>query len=167
MLLTDRLKISKLSYNDCEFILRLVNETSFKHHIGDRGVRTLDDAREYLRNGAIRSYAINGFGLLLVRRRDDATPIGICGLVKRESLACPDLGFAFLEAHRSNGYAYESSLAVIEHAQNALNLTQIVAIAGGDNEISQNLLEKLGFRFEQMVRMPDEKEDICQYARNL
>jgi len=167
MLETDRLTLSELSYDDCEFIFVLVNEPSFIRYIGDRGVRTLEDAREYLRKGPIGSYANNGFGLFLVCRRDDAAPIGICGLVKREEFEFPDLGFAFLEQYRTNGYAQESSLAVIAHAQQELGLTHIIAMVDGDNESSLRLLEKLGFSFEEMVRMPGEAEDVCRYALDI
>lgn len=167
MLETERLKLSKLSYDDCEFILDLVNEPSFKRYIGDRGVRTLDDAREYLRKGPIGSYESNGFGLYLVSLRDDETPLGICGLVKREEFDYPDLGFAFLEQHWANGYAYESSVAAIEHAGKELGFTHIIAMADGDNESSLRLLEKLGFHFDQMVRMPGESEDICGYVLDI
>ena len=167
MLETDRLKISKLSYDDCDFIFTLVNEPAFKRYIGDRGVRTLDDARDYLREGPIESYATNGYGLFLVSRKDDGTPLGICGLVKRDQFELPDLGFAFLEQHWVNGYAGESSRAIIAYARTALDLTRIIAIASKDNESSLRLLQKLGFRFEEMVRMPGEKQDICRYALDL
>jgi len=167
MLHTDRLKILKLSYDDCEFIFRLLNEPAFKKYIGDRGVRTLDDAREYLRKGPINSYAINGFGLFLVCRKNDEMPLGICGLVKRDHFEVPDLGFAFLEQFWANGYARESSLAVITHARQQLGLRRIIAVASKDNESSLALLGKLGFLFETMVRMPGESEDICQYVLDI
>jgi len=167
MLETERLRLSELSYDDCEFIFDLVNEPPFKRYIGDKGVRTLDDAREYLRKGPIGSYEKHGFGLYLVSLREDETPLGICGLVKREEFDYPDLGFAFQERHWAKGYAYESSLAAIEHAGIQLGFTHILAMVDGDNASSRRLLEKLGFHFEHMVRMPGGSEDICGYALDI
>ena len=164
MLHTERLKISELSYDDCDFIFALLNEPAFKRFIGDRNIRTLDDARAYLRNGPIDSYVTNGFGLFKVSLSEDAIPIGICGLVKRDHLELPDLGFAFLEKHWANGYACESSLAVIEHARTHLGLGQLLAIVNEDNESSIGLLKKLGFRFDEMVLLPGELKEICQYV---
>ncbi len=167
MLLTDRLRISKLSFDDCDFVFTLVNEPAFKRYIGDRGVRTLEDARAYLHEGPIGSYAANGYGLFRVCRKDNDEPVGICGLVKRDQFEFPDLGFAFLERHWANGYAYESSVAVIDHARQELGFRHIIAIASKDNDSSLGLLEKLGFRFEDMVQMPGETESICRFALNI
>jgi len=160
---TERLTLSLLSYDDCEFIFDLVNEPAFKRYIGDRKVRSLDDAKDYLRKGPIGSYDSHGFGLYLVCRKDDQIPLGICGLVKRDEFEYPDLGFAFLEQHWAKGYAYESSLATIEHARKELDLTHIIAIVDGANRSSVKLLEKLGFDYEHMVRMPGESKEICRY----
>lgn len=167
MLETERLRLSQLTYDDSEFIRGLVNEPSFKRYIGDRGVRTIDDAREYLRKGPIGSYENHGFGLYLVSLRDDDTPLGICGFVKREEFDHPDLGFAFLQQYWENGYAYESSIAAIEHARKDLGFSHIIAMADSDNGSSLRLLEKLGFLFEKMIRMPGESEDICRYALDI
>ena len=167
MIETERLNLSRLSYEDSEFILNLVNEPAFKKYIGDRGIRTLDDAKEYLRNGPIGSYECNGFGLYLVSRKNDQVPLGMCGLVKREQFEHPDLGFAFLKQHWANGYAYESSRATIEHARQDLGLTYVIAVANADNESSIKLLQKLGFRYEDMVCMPGETEEICRYGLDI
>lgn len=164
MIATERLLLSRLSHDDADFICELVNQPSFKRFIGDKGVRTLEDARKYLRDGPIGSYEKHGFGLFLVSLADGALPVGICGLVKRENLADPDLGFAFLAEHWSQGYAYESSVAVLEHGRNVLGLKRIIAIVDRDNGRSVQLLVRLGFTFEQMVRMPGETDDICLYA---
>jgi RimJ/RimL family protein N-acetyltransferase len=167
MLETERLTLSRLSYDDCEFILELVNEPAFVKYIGDRGIRTLDDAKDYLRKGPIDSYELNGFGLYRVSRKEDEASLGMCGLVRREEFDYPDLGFAFLEKHWAKGYAYESSLATIEHAAEELGLTHIIAMTNADNESSIALLKKLGFHYEQMVRMPGENREICRYALDI
>ena len=167
MIETERLNLSRLSYDDCEFILDLVNEPAFKKFIGDRGIRTLEDAKDYLRKGPIGSYECHGFGLYLVSRKDDLVSLGMCGLVKREEFEYPDLGFAFLERHWANRYAYESSLATIEYAGSGLGLTHIIAMADADNESSIKLLQKLGFRYESRVCMPGEKKEVCRYGLDI
>lgn len=163
MLETDRLTLSHLSYADCEFVIELVNEPSFLEYIGDRGVRNLQDAREYLKKGAIDSYDNHGFGLFLVTHRESNTPLGICGLVARDEFDHPDLGFAFLQRHWSNGYAYESSLAVLGFAKEQIGLPVVIAMADEDNKSSLTLLDKLGFSFEKRVTMPGETVEICQF----
>lgn len=163
MIETDRLKLSRLSYRDCQFVIDLLNEPSFLRYIGDRRVRSAEDARMYLEEGPIGSYEYHGFGLYLVSLKANSTPLGMCGLVKREEFPHPDLGFAFLERHWCNGYAYEASRAVLDFAREVLSLSVVIAMANGDNERSLDLLKKLGFAFQKMVLMPGETEEICQY----
>lgn len=110
---TERLLLCRLTGDDAPFILELLNQPSFLRYIGDKGVRTLDHAREYIRKGPADSYERRGFGLYLVKLRDGAVPIGICGLVKRDALEDVDVGFAFLPAFWSQGYALESASAVM------------------------------------------------------
>lgn len=164
MLDTERLTLSKLTYDDAAFILELLNEPSFMQYIGDKDVHTLDDARHYLRSGPVDHYARFGFGLYRVGFRDTGVVAGICGLVKRDEFPYPDLGFAFLKAHWSNGYALEASKAVLAEAGDRFKLSRILAMADEDNEASNRLLAKLGFRFESMVIMPGETQAIRQYA---
>jgi RimJ/RimL family protein N-acetyltransferase len=164
---TDRLTLRPLSEADAEFILGLLNEPSFLQFIGDRGVRTLEDARAYIRHGPLASYATFGFGLLLVVRKADQVSIGICGLLKREGLPDVDVGFAFLPAFWRQGYAMEAASAVMDHGKAAFGLTRIVAITQPDNPGSIRILEKLGLRFERMVRMSDESAEIQLYGRDL
>jgi ribosomal-protein-alanine N-acetyltransferase len=161
---TGRLRLARLTYDDAGFILELLNEPSFKRYIGDKGVDSLDDARAYLRDVPLAQYKRFGYGLYRVSIRDDDTAAGICGLVKRDEFPEPDLGFAFLKAHWSNGYALESSRAVLEEARDRFELRRILAMADKENVASVRLLEKLGFQFECMVTMPGETHEICQYA---
>ena len=144
---------------DAEFIFELVNEAAFIRNIGDKGVRTLDDARNYILTGPVTSYAKFGFGLYLVALRETGEAIGICGLLKRDSLEDVDIGFAFLERFRRKGFAYEAAAAVMGYGRNALGLKRIVAITSADNEGSMRVLEKIGLRFEKMIRMPGSDED--------
>lgn len=164
VLQTERLVLSRLSYADCEFIVELVNEPSFKRYIGDKKVRSHEDAQEYLRNGPVGSYARHGFGMFLVRDKSNNTPMGMCGLVKREEFDAPDVGFAFLQRFWANGYALESAIAVLEYGKNILQLPRIIAMVDPDNETSIRLVEKLGMSFASMVRMPGESQDINMYT---
>lgn len=151
---TDRLILRKLSVDDAAFILKLVNDPLWLRFIGDRGVHTLADARDYILKGPVAMYARLGFGLYLVERKRDGPPLGICGLIKRDALEDVDLGFAFLPEYRAQGYAYESAAAVLAYGQSVLGLKRIVAITSPDNDRSANLLEKLGFTFEKMFQLP-------------
>ena len=159
-----RLTLRHLSIGDAEFILRLLNEPSFLRYIGDKGVRNLDDARQYILNGPVASYERNGFGLYLVELKDDGTPIGISGLVKRDTLPDPDIGFAFLPAYWSQGYAVESAAAVMTYAREGLGLTRIAAITSPDNNASEKLLGKIGLRFERMIKLSDGEDQVKLFA---
>jgi len=151
---TDRLSIRRLTVDDAGFILRLLNEESFLRNIGDRGVRTLDDARAYILTGPVASYERYGFGLFLVEGRHNQTPMGICGLLKRDGLDDADIGFAFVPEFWSQGFAFESAAAVMCFGRDVIGLPRIVAIVSPGNDRSISLLEKLGLRFERMIRWP-------------
>lgn len=160
---TERLYLRRLTLEDAPFILELLNEWSFIEFIGDKKVRDLDDARRYLEEGAIASYAQHGFGPYLVARKDDAEAIGICGLYQRSTLAEPDLGFAFLEAYTGRGYAEESARAVVGYAAECLNLRELAAIVNAGNRRSVRLLGRLGFEFRNHFKLPDEEVSLHCY----
>ena len=161
LLETERLTLRHLAPEaDAEFILALLNEPSFLQYIGDKNVRTLDNARDYIRNGPVKSYAENGFGLFRVGLKDDGRAIGICGLIKRDTLPDPDIGFAFLPDYWNKGYAYESAAAVLQHAREALRFQRILAITAPDNEPSARLLAKIGLRFERLVRLSEDTAEV-------
>lgn len=164
---TDRLALRRISLHDAEFMLGLLNEPSFHRFIGDKGVRTVAEAREHIQRGPIASYERNGFGMYLALRKEDGLPIGICGLVKRDALPDVDVGFAFLPAFWSKGYALESASAVIAYGRDVLGLTRIVAVANADNQASIKVLERLGLRFERMVRLAPEAPEIKLFATDL
>jgi ribosomal-protein-alanine N-acetyltransferase len=163
---TDRLRIRKLSLDDAEFILRLLNEPSFIQNIGDRGVRTPDDARAYILNGPIASYETHGFGLCLVELKKPLTAIGICGLLKRDALEHPDIGYALLPEFWSRGYAYESATAVIDYGRDVLGLKRILAVVNPDNSQSIRLLEKIGFRFQRPIRLSADSPEVLLFSLN-
>jgi [ribosomal protein S5]-alanine N-acetyltransferase len=156
---TARLDLRELDSGDAEFIVELLNEAGFIRFIGDKGVRTPADARDYIRQGPRDSYVRNGFGLYAACLRD-GTPIGICGLVKREGLHDPDIGFAFLSRYWSLGYAVESAAAVLAHARQTLRIKRIVAITSPDNWSSIAILEKIGLKFERMIRLVDHSPEL-------
>ena len=147
---TERLLLRPFTTDDAPFVLTLLNEPSFLRYIGDKKVRNLDDARQYLANGPMASYERHGFGLLLVELKDSQTSIGMCGLLKREELPHPDIGFAFLPDFWSKGYAFEAASAVMEDVRARLKLRRILAIVNPDNYASMKLLERLGMSFEEM-----------------
>jgi len=161
---TDRLILRHLSADDAEFVLELLNEPSFIRYIGDKQVRTLDDARAYVREGPVKSYGLYGFGLNLVQLKSDLTPIGICGLLKRDTLPDPDIGFAFLPAYWHQGYAFEAAAAVMQHARAELGCHRILAITTPDNEASGRLLGKIGLRFERVVKLSDDAAEVKLYT---
>lgn len=156
---TDRLILRKLTLEDAEFIFILLNDPSFLRYIGDKGVRNLEDARDYLLNGPIDSYERHGFGLYLTKLKDRDESIGICGLLKREFLEDVDVGFAFLPQFRGKGYATESASAVLNYGRNVLGINRIVAITSPDNDASINVLKKIGLRFEKLIKFPDENSE--------
>ncbi len=154
---TDRLILCKLSIDDAEFILELLNDPSFLRYIGDKGVKNQDDARDYILHGPMESYDRHGFGLYLTKLKDGDVPIGICGLLKRETLEDVDVGFAFLPQFCGKGYATESASAVMAYGKDVLGIDRIVAITAPDNDASVNVLAKLGLRFEKMVKLSGRK----------
>jgi RimJ/RimL family protein N-acetyltransferase len=157
---TERLRLTHLSDRDADFIRGLLNEPSFLRFIGDRGVRTADDARRYIQDGPVAGYARYGHGLLRMGLKTDDTPIGICGVLRRDTLPEPDIGFSLLPAWWSRGYAFEAASAVMQHARGVLRLGRILAITSVDNESSIRLLVKLGFRFERLIRLGEETNEV-------
>ncbi len=155
---TDRLIIRRLTLEDAAFILELVNDPSWLRYIGDRGVRTLEDARNYIVKGPLEMYGRLGFGLYLVELKGEGVPLGMCGLLKRDSLKDVDIGFAFLPGFRGKGYAYEAASAVLAYGKNTLGLERIVAIVSPGNDSSIKLLGKLGFTFEQRIQLSEQDE---------
>jgi ribosomal-protein-alanine N-acetyltransferase len=157
---TERLILRHLNGEDAGFILELLNEPSFLQYIGDKGVRNEEDAVRYIQTGPIASYERFGFGLYRVELKETGVPIGICGLLKRDTLEDVDLGFAFLPRFWSKGYAVESAAATLAYGRSALGVKRIAAITNPDNAASIRLLEKIGFRFDRMVRMSEGEPEL-------
>ncbi len=155
---TDRLVLHKLSVADAPFIVALVNTPGWLQYIGDRGIKNIADAENYIITGPMASYTKNGFGLYLVRLKSTAAPIGMCGIIKRDSLEHEDIGFALLPPYTGKGYAFEAAAAVLQYAREALGLKKILAITLAANQPSVNLLTKLGLVFQKMIISPDKEE---------
>jgi RimJ/RimL family protein N-acetyltransferase len=163
---TARLALTELTDADAEFIRGLLNEPSFLRYIGDRGVRTVEDAKRYVREGPAAMYAKFGYGLLRVGLGATGTPIGICGVLKRDTLPDPDLGFSLLPAYWSQGYAFEAADAVMRDARGRLHLGRILAITSPDNESSIRLLGRLGFRFEHMMKLQEGADEVRLFVND-
>ncbi len=157
---TERLTLRKITVDDAAFMLDLLSQPSFIQFIGDRGVRTLDDAREIIEERYLTAYERLGFGIYLTLLRDTSIPIGICGLVKRNGLDDVDIGYAFLPRYWSKGYASEAALAVLAYARGTLGMKRILGITTPDNTSSIRVLEKIGLKFERMIRLPGENADL-------
>jgi len=163
---TDRLTLRHLSTGDAEFVLELLNEPSFIRYIGDKQIRTLDDARRYVLDGPMKSYETYGFGLNLVELKSEGKPIGICGLLKRDTLPEPDIGFAFLPAFWNQGYAFEAAAAIMTHARASLGVERVLAITTPDNEASAKLLGKIGLRFDRLVKLSEDAAEVKLFTSN-
>jgi RimJ/RimL family protein N-acetyltransferase len=151
---TERLTIRRIGIADAGFMLAVLNDPGFLANIGDRGVRTIEDAEGYVRDRVIASYEAHGFGMFRVALKAGDVPVGIAGLVRRDGLDGPDLGFAYLAAHARRGYGYEAGRATIDWAHATLGLGPLLAITAPHNEASARLLLRLGFVEQAGVRLP-------------
>ncbi len=161
---TPRLRLRHVEPDDARFILTLVNEPSWLRFIGDRGVRSEDDARRYIADGPRRMYEQHGFGLYLVERRSDLQPMGLCGLLRRDTLPEVDIGFALAPGFRGQGYAYEAASATLAYARDVQRLVRIVAIVKPDNVASGRLLLRLGLRRQGTIRFGPQDEELDYYG---
>jgi len=161
---TDRLIIATLTLKDAPFIFELTNTPEWLQFIGDRGIKNITDAENYIINGPVASYEKHGHGLYLVTLKDTAVSVGICGIIKRDTLEHADIGFALLTEYNGKGYAHESASAVLGYAKETLGLKKIVAITLRANHRSVNLLTKLGLVFEKMVSFPPKEEELMLFT---
>lgn len=153
---TERLIIRHLDVADAAFALELVNTPGWLQNIGDRNVHNLQQAEQYLLNGPIKSYQVNGFGIWLLELKDEQTRVGMCGIIKRDGLDLPDLGYALLPTYQGKGYVTEAATAVLKYTKEVLQIPQILAITNLDNLPSIKVLEKQGFIFEKTYTLPGE-----------
>jgi RimJ/RimL family protein N-acetyltransferase len=164
ILQTERLRLREFRIGDASFMVELMNSEPWLQYIGDRGIKTISQAEKYLLEGPIRSYEVNGFGLSLVELKGQQVPVGACGLLKREHLPHPDIGFAFLPSQVGKGYAFEVASATMKHAAKNLGVITVLAITTADNVRSLKLLKKLGMRFDKQIQFPDGNEEMMLFT---
>jgi [ribosomal protein S5]-alanine N-acetyltransferase len=157
---TPRLLLRPLTLHDATFLLDLMNQPSYHRFIGDRGIRDVPGAMDYIQTRFLDSYEKHGYGLYAVVIIGTARLAGICGLVKRETLPQPDLGFAFHPAYWSQGMAREAAQATMQFARETKGLSQLLAVTHPENEPSIRLLQKLGFTFQEMIQFPGDDESL-------
>ena len=164
---TERTILREVTKDDAEFILDLLNQPSFIRYIGDRNLRNVTQARDYIESRFMESYKKFGFGLWAVELKETNALVGICGFVKRDSLPDADIGFAFLPQYERKGYAYESADGVMKYGRSVLNLKRVLAITSKDNESSGRLLGKLDFVFERLIKLPPDDEELKLFSSHL
>jgi len=160
---TSRLLLREVARSDSSFLLELLNDPSWLENIGDRGIRSAADAEEYVEKSIRAQYRACGYGMYALQLRSTALPIGICGLVKRDFLPAPDLGFALLPDYVGHGYAFEAARALLGYAQNTLGIERLYALARRGNRRSLRVLDRLGFHYAGPCLMP-EGEEVELYA---
>ncbi|MEO8019626.1 MAG: GNAT family N-acetyltransferase [Pseudomonadota bacterium] len=164
---TPRLTLRRLEFDDAPFVVALLNEPSFLENIGDRGVRSIEDAHRYLREGPMAMYEKYGFGLWHTARKSDGASVGMCGLLRRDSLPDVDVGYAFLPAYWGQGFAHEAAEAVMRLGASKFGLKRLIAVVSAGNAGSIRVLEKLGMSFERMFAMSPDEPPVRLYGRNL
>jgi [ribosomal protein S5]-alanine N-acetyltransferase len=164
---TQRLVLRRLRLDDAAFIVELLNQPSFIKNIGDRGVRSIEDAHAYLRDGPMAMYEQFGLGLLHVARKSDGAAVGMCGLLRRDVLPDVDLGYAFLPEYWGSGFAFEAAQGTLRHAGGKLRLKRVIGVVSVGNAASIRVLEKLGMRFERMHAMYPDEPEVCLYGVEL
>lgn len=166
ILQTERLQLRWMTLDDTPMMFAVWNDPAFMRFVGDRGIRTLEEAEAAMQHGPLHLYTEYGYGPFRVIRRDDGVEMGVCGLYRREGLDEPDIGFAFLPDYRGRGFGYEASVAVLDHARDVLKLPRVTAIVSPENGASIALLEKLGLRYDKAICLPGDDEDVSLFAIN-
>ena len=151
---TERLSLRDVELTDARFMLELLNSPGFLENIGDRGVRDEDQARAYIEERVLGSYRDHGFGMWLAVQKSDGAPVGLAGLVRREGLDTPDVGYAFIQKVWGRGYAQEAAAAVLAHAQGPMGIPKLAAITTPENFASMAVLRKIGFTYQGMIQLP-------------
>jgi RimJ/RimL family protein N-acetyltransferase len=160
---TERLLIRPMSLEDAEFILDLYNRPKFIQYIGDRNIKTVADAENYIKNKFLPQLEKLGYGNYLVLTKEGNHKIGGVGIFEREGLDVVDIGFSLLDEFEGKGYAYEAALKVKSIGMDDFGLKKISAITVKDNYSSQKLIEKLGLKFQKYVTIPGDDEELMYY----
>ena len=160
---TERLLLRPTNGDDAAFILELLNTPKWLHFIGDRNVKSLEDARDYINNKILPQFRQQGYGNYTVTRKSDGLKVGSCGLYNREGVDGVDIGFGFLPAYEKKGYGFESALKIKDMGINYFKLKQISAITNKENKASRDLLTKLGLQYVKVIQLPDSDEKLMLY----
>ena len=163
---TPRLRLRTFTPEDAPFYLALINEPSWIANIGDRNIHTVDAARAALEAGPIAQFREHGYSFYIIERRSDGVAMGMGGMIRRDSLPGPDIGYAMLPAYWGQGYAYEAAAAVVRHARHTLRIPTLYGITSPRNQASINLLNKLGLRFERFTRLLPSGKDTNVYRKD-
>jgi RimJ/RimL family protein N-acetyltransferase len=164
---TARLRLRKLTLDDADLLLAVWNDPAFIRHVGDRGIRTIEEAHDAMHKGAFHLYETYGYGPYRLALQDDDAAVGICGLFRRDGLDEPDIGYSTLPDYCGRGYAYEAASAVMDYARDDCSLERLIAIISPQNEPSIGLIRKLGFEFERMHTMRDDEDEVCIFGKSL
>ena len=152
---TERLTLRRVTLADAPFVLQVLNDPGYIRFIADRGIRTADDAARYISEKFLPSFERHGFGFYIMELKSNGTPIGMCGLIKRDALDDVDVGYSLLEPFWGNGYAVEAARAVVDYGRRVIGLPRVVGLTAPDNVNSAKVLEKIGLRYEKMIRLPE------------
>lgn len=166
MLQTKHFNLREASESDADFILKLINQPAWKQYISNHSIETLSQARKYISSKLTPMYDELGLGLWIVESIHDKLPVGLCGLIKRESLKHIDLGFGFLPQYWGKGFAYETSIQCLRHAFENLNRPTVYAITVPSNKRSVKLLERLGFHYKENYSHPNSSEVLSLFEIN-
>ncbi len=162
---TGRLSLRKMDVGDADFICELLNTPGWLKYIGDRGVRSKEDAEKYIQGRIVQSYTENGFGMYAMILKEHNVIIGACGLIKRAGLDNVDIGFAILPAFEGKGYTFEAASTVVQFAETILKLPGIAAITTADNQGSINIIKKIGLEFMKTITLPDDDEALLLFEK--
>lgn len=164
LLTTERLEIREMTRDDAPVIYELVNTPEWHKFIGDRGINSVEEARTYIQENYLKSYAVHGFGAYIMVRKEDGAILGSCGLYKRDALPHPDIGFAMFSKYAKKGYAFEAASAVLDYALHTLNIPTIQAITAKYNQSSIALLEKIGLQKSGLVTLEGDEEELLLFS---
>jgi [ribosomal protein S5]-alanine N-acetyltransferase len=152
--------------DDKHFFFELLNTPKWLKYIGDKNIKTPEDAEKYVTERLIKSYKRHGFGLYVMQLASNGIAIGISGFVKRDYLEYADIGFALLPAYEQQGFSYEAALSVLQYGRDQLGFSTIQAITSKENIASQSLLKKLGFKFTSHIIEPVSRDEICLFSNS-
>jgi len=164
ILKTKRLQLRRMTLDDADFIIKLLNSPKWIRFIGKRAVETLDQAREYLLKRVLPNYDSLGFGFYIIEKKSDLSRVGNCGLTLRTGMEHADIGYSLLPQYEGKGYAFEAAEAILKYGFEIHMLEHIEAIVTHDNEASIHLLKKLGMKYKSKIMLPDDDEELMLFG---